>query len=290
MRRRGYAVHASTFDEYKTMSIEDPAKISPYRSPLQKAKTHPEDGILGGVKSKREALLTDASLWSDFDYKGKGEDPEDSEEMSQASTVDPCESPLLRFSLDSEAKSLALTYSILVIGAKGTEVQKFVHGLFGDQIERNSVSKDFDLVIKEWKEQQQRFKFKFWVQSSEYRAYQTIMRVYYATIRYYIFIYKPHDRKSYELLVNSLETVKASTNQEKFIGVLIADSTESKNKEVSEEEAEQLRLKYGLCKRIEMRGPLEETRQEIFKAFNCKLEPRTEEFSLSRLVFKPEDG
>jgi len=288
MRRRSYAVHAQNFDEYKNISLtkalaNDQSNISPY-NPTVSIPNQVKDARSEAQRISREAKRADPDLWNDFDFKVKTEDPENLESLSQASTNDTLDSPVLRFSDEEiQARNRNLVLSSMVIGSREAQIEQVINQAFANSERSHLTNRNFDLTIKEAEEYGQKFLFKFWLQQVPNHQYQHIINAYYTNMRNYIFIYRADNRQSFECLDSIIENVKAQTKTGKFLGLLICDKTNSSVEEVGEEEAELLRAKHGLLRRdkTQQQQP-EELRQELFKIFN-------QEFALPKSVIRLED-
>lgn len=301
MRRRSYAVHAASFDEYKTESLHKAsASNQASSSPYQRTHVNPErmrpESRLEALKISREQKKNDANLWKEFDFKAKPkmEDEEDSSgEISQASTAEElsaCDSPL-RLSGEFSSKISTITSNIMVIGTQDAETHKFLDTIFDNDSNKCSiVNNTFDLVIKEYEANNQRYKFKFWIQDPEHHKHQDIINVYYKTIQSYLFIYKATTKQTLATLSEAIEKVVAKVNKDKFLGVLIYDTTELTNesKQEFEEEIRNLKEKYGLFRTLEKSCSATEVVQELAKSLNRKLEGESSGFSIQKCLNKPE--
>jgi len=280
MRRRGYAIHAQDFEEFKAASIEkisNPDTLS--SSPYTKSSVQTEDSQSDAFKARkleRELKKADPNLWNDFDFKAKPEDQENSDDLSQASTADGLDSPTARLSGDFSGKSNAIVTNFMVIGSQEVQVPHLLNTIFEeDSLKTSHYNPAFDLIVKDYEMQGQLYKLKFWMQDPTHKKNQEIIQTYYTSNRTYLFVYKQNSRKSFDCLAEAIEKVKAKLAEGSFKGLLVCDNTgidKGDNQRVLEEEAESLVLKYGLMGKVDTNESLQELKQEISKFLAPKIE------------------
>lgn len=294
MRRRSNAVHAPSFEEFKTVSItkqnetvqssSSPYVVSSLTRSLRDVRSEKSSAA-------KEKMRSDPDLWKDFNFTVKSEyekDVETLEDASQASTAESsyCASPTL--SPEFSPKAPVRTANVMMVGPEEAGLHGLVDKLFDDQSsELQAANKKFDLVIKEHASPEQRYKLKFWIHDPSSKKHETIISVYYKTIQFYVFVYRPNDRQSFDCLVETIQKIKAKA--QKFAGVLIRDVTSlesSLTPEVSEEEVEGIRQRYGLMGEVQTSESAEEARQEVLKMVNRQSETKTAEFLLKACLVK----
>ena len=268
MRRRGYAVHAADFDEYKVVSkakdlFNDPSSSSPY----QLASSSSVEPVQQSSRQiEREMKRADPNLWNDFNFQSKpAEDQEGSDDCSQASTAD-MESSGSRLSGDFGAKSTVQVSNYMVIGSQETQIRRILDNLFeSEPVENQSQNAMLDLVIKEQEVQGQQYKMKFWIQDPTHQRHEAILQTYYTANKTYFFVYRPDNRNSFECLAAAMEKVKARLAAGNFTGFLVCDNKNIEDYEVFEEEAEKLVERFGLAGKLETGNSLVDFKKHVYQ-------------------------
>lgn len=241
-------------------------------------------------------MKSDPNLWNEFNFTAKSayqEDVELEEKMSSASTAESsyCGSPV---SGQVGARTSVKVANIMMIGSQQAGLYKLLDDSFqGEALVSSSSSakRAFDLVIKEQQANDRQYKLKFWLHDPSAGKHETIISVYYKTIQYYMFVYRPEDRESFNLIVETIEKVKAKMANGKFTGLLVCDMTglqSGKAAQVSEEEVEMIVQKYGLTREVHTSEPVCEVRQEVLKMLDRQSENKTAEFLLKKCLNKQE--
>lgn len=101
---------------------------------------------------------------------------------------------------------------------------------------------------------------------------EVVWRSYYKSAGAFIFVFDITNAESFRRLEQCVESVLKVVPKEEFFGVLVANKTDREDKrEVSNEEAEAFKEKYGFAKFIETNQSQEERTPQILSELDCKL-------------------
>jgi len=280
-RRRSNTIEAESYDEFLRISFGRESQPQE----LVKPYTH-ETGTLEYESENSQNQAPNANTrrngnyWEDVDYQvgsfadGKSFCENDSTFYSQRSKSD--ENPALNLLKSQEENINTKHKKIMVIGGKQTGRHTLIDSLFEKNGKDNLKPRNcLDLMIKKHQRNEEQNVFKFWIKDAEMHNFDQIIKIHYKAIKFYIFIYKTTDRKSFECLETAIEKARAEVPAANFFGILVGNARHSqsffanlfgpkkKKREVNSEEGEKLRQKYGLSHFIEANLSTDNWKKEI---------------------------
>ncbi len=276
MRKRSNTIYAQTLEDFHAIADNpnDDSIISNIPS-LSK-----RNSSLSSVCSIEETEHEKGSeFWDDFEYTCS---PTLTSRLSlkKRSTI------LSRLSMNEpkeevppvdEAKSLVVK-KVMVIGQRGSGKHFLINSAFhsDDNPDSLAIQQTMDLILKTEEEADGHLetKYQFWIRTLDEHRFDSLIKVYYKIVSVFVFVYSTADRSSFEALDEAIESVIKEVPRDKFVGVLIANTNESKpeNKEVEVSSAEGLALKQKYNLKLFMDSNEGETvlREKLLDVINVK--------------------
>jgi len=273
-RKRSTTIEANSYEEFLQLSgVPDNNPTSPSELPDPSnstplyPETQPNSEPVNTYKQVfKPQIQRSASYWDDV-------------ELAPSSSPDGrsfCEDDTTFCSARSKSEDLILVKGnleatlpvkyrkVMVIGGKQTGRHTLIDSLFEKTGKENSKMRSaLDLMIKKHQKDEQVNVFKFWIKDADCQEFEQLFRVHYKNIKLFVFIYKTTDRKTFEGLQAAIEKARAEVPPEHFSGILIGNirhqpsffanlfGLKKRKREVSIEEGEALRKRYGLSAFVE---------------------------------------
>jgi len=290
MRRgRSNTIEAGSYEEFLRISFgEEPqsSKHQHVKPPLHQTEINQYISEFENKDVQHQNIGSNlkkiGTYWEDIDFQagsspdGKSFCEDDTTFYSQRSKSD--ENPTTDLMKGKEDIVNTKHKKVMVIGGKQTGRHTLIDSLF----EKNSkddlkMRNCLDLMIKKHQKNEEKNVFKFWIKDAEMHNFDQLIKIHYKAIKFYIFIYKTTDRKSFECLETAIEKARAEVPAENFFGILVGNARHSqsffanlfgpkkKKREVNSEEGEKLRQKYGLSRFIEANLSTDNWKKEILE-------------------------
>jgi len=297
MRRRSNTIQADSFEEFYEISISqspdslvsDPSAL--YESPYCDSPPDSDSFNLSPLKG-----LSQAKKAYGIPLDCIGEDSDDEDEFSLARTPSTdtgsmslsargdsfmsfgenylskyCAGGLGGKAKGSGEDTNGKLHKVMIVGGMGTGRHTIINTLFKEE---NTEKKDepklrnaLDLLIRSRKENGQTQRFKFWIRDPNCQKFDPLIKVYYKSIDYYVFLYKNTEENSLETVERSIQDVLNEVGRSRFRGILIGNGLDSRvAKKIMTEEGEKLKEKYGLERFLELED-MEKDTERLDKEF-----------------------
>jgi len=264
-RRRSETISAENFDEYLRLSqlptstsrararhsLPEPILLSQVF--IQNALNTPLETCKSSKNHKEKAkAAASTSYWDDIDFNN--------DETATTATTTCSSISIHKGSMEEEEfddleipETQVNQAKVMVVGAKHTGRHQLVNSFFGlSAKEGNEIGTSLDLIVNKITNGNTSNLYKFWVKDALCQKFKHLFRVYYKSVSLFVFVYQVGDKASFECLSQAIEEVKKEVGPE-FKGVLIGGTPSNMDsRQVSSEEAEELRAKYGLSVSCEL--------------------------------------
>jgi len=213
---------------------------SPPGYPLQRAKSFKSFASLSDISNENHASRND-NLWDDFEFVAEDRLKRKSSSRNSLetdTTENPDENQL-------EINKTLITKKIMVIGQRGSGKHYLVNSAFHSEDNQSSLSvtQTMDFMLKTEADEVLETKYHFWIRELNEHKFDDLVKVYYKIISVFVFVYSTNDRNSFEALNEAIESVKKEIPNEKFVGVLLANSSENNKEGCEVSHAEGIALK-----------------------------------------------
>jgi len=276
MRKRSNTIYAQTLEDFHAIADNpnDESLLVNIPSTSKRASS------LSSVCSIEEGEQEKGSeFWDDFEYTCSPTLTSRLSLQKKRSTI------LSRLSMNEpkeeapvdQSKSLVVK-KVMVIGQRGSGKHFLINSAFhsDDNPDALAIQQTMDLILKTEEEADGHLetKYQFWIRTLDEHRFDSLIKVYYKIVSVFVFVYSTADRSSFEALDEAIENVIKEVPREKFVGVLIANTNESKpeNKEVEVSSAEGLALKQKYNLKLFMDSNEGETvlREKLLDVINVK--------------------
>jgi len=299
MRRRSDTIKADSFDEFFQLSVSqspdclvsDPSSLmeSPYcyfpsnSDWLDEVQTFPDTKVkaLQGYQKHYGMILETTEDDQEQEYFHTTTPSTDTGSMNCSAQNDSFFSSqnnsLSRFckvdcgqkvKIHGEGEQGGLLYKVMIVGSMGTGRHTIIDSLFKEESKEKKgepkLRNALDLLIRSRKEKGEVERFKFWIRDPSYQKFDPLIKVYYKSIDYYVFLYKACDKESLEAVEKAIQEVLNEVPETRFKGVLIGNSFGKTNdeKEIMTQEGEKIKEKYKLERFVKV-----EDLEKDFEAF-----------------------
>jgi len=269
MRKRSNTIHAKTIEEFNSAAdLQNSPKNVPC-FPLQRAKSSRNFGSLSYVSLQSPSAKSD-NAWEDFEYTACNENfytrKGSSRNSLETDTTENPDETLL------EVNKTLVVKKIMVIGQRGAGKHFLVNSAFHSEDNQNSfsVTQTMDFMLKTEADDLLERKYHFWIRELNEHKFDALVKVYYKIISVFVFVYSTSDRNSFEALNEAIESVSKEVPKEKFVGVLLANSSENNGEhhEVSHAEGIALKEKHNLAFFLDSNEGEAIIKQQLLQALN----------------------
>lgn len=146
-------------------------------------------------------------------------------------------------------QKLSKCFKSMIIGLKGVGKHELIEKLFSNNQEQNEICKQgFNFVCKSIETENMTKRYKFWLKDTQKKEENLshLYNLYYKNVSTFIMIYNSNNRKSFDSLEEELMVIMRTIPQEKFARILICNTPDSTNIQVTEEEAAEFAKKYDI--------------------------------------------
>ena len=285
MRRRRVAFHAESDDEYlaKVKSsdmLESASKIqlsqiSAYSHPdkLQEyickysqpptTERFPQLSVSTSKSQDYKSIGRNSMEYDGFNYQENqaishilASSPTD-ESFTPRKSSDPDDFGLSDYEAGKSPTPAQSTIKIILLGDDQFSKNAFMKYLFGEHDHGGLISSPLDLQVRTHDKGDSSVKYHIWIKNClEENAngkHKSIYMIYYKSVSSFVFLYSINNRDSFLCLNQSIKSLLNDVGPEKFKGILIGFKGEengafgeNNQREVSTEEAEQLKQDTGL--------------------------------------------
>jgi len=299
MRRRSNTIQADSFEEFYEISlsqspdslVSDPSAL--YESPY--CNSPPDSDSFNSSLSPLKGLSYAKKAYGiPMDCIGEDDDDEDDCYLATTPSTDTgsmslsargdsfmsygenylskyCNSGFNNKAKANGEDTTGKLHKVMIVGGMGTGRHTIINTLFKEE---NTEKKDepklrnaLDLLIRSRKENNQTQRFKFWIRDPNCQRFDPLIKVYYKSIDYYVFIYKSTEENSLETVERSIQDVLNEVPRSRFRGILIGNGLDKRtDKKVMTEEAEKLKERYGLERFLELED-MEKDTESLDKEF-----------------------
>jgi len=266
-RRRSETISAESYDEFLRLS-QLPTSTSRTRArnslpePFLLSQKFIQDALNIPMKTsktpkaKPKAATSSSSYWDDIDFFA---DDISTPATTTCSTISNHKGSMEEDEFDELETTVEAQVNhakIMVVGAKDTGRHKLVNSFFGlpDQ-KGNEIAPSLDLIVNKLTTDKTSNHYKFWIKDALCQKFKHLFKVYHKSVSLFVFVYQVNNKNSFECLAQSIEQIQKEVGSEQFKGILIGGSPSSideDSRQVSTEEAEQLKVQYGLSASCEI--------------------------------------
>lgn len=264
-RRRSETISAENFDEYLRLSqlptstsrnrarhsLPEPFLLS--QAFIQNALNIPLETSKSSKNNKEKAkTATSTSYWDDIDFNN--------DEIATPATTTCSSISIHKGSMEEDEFDDLETHEaqvspakVMVVGAKNTGRHQLVNSFFGLPAQEGyEIATSLDLIVNKIANGNTSNLYKFWIKDALCQKFKHLFRVYHKSVSLFVFVYQVNNKASFECLSQAIEEIQKEIGPD-FKGILIGGSpSNQESREVSLEEAEELRVKYGLSVSCEM--------------------------------------
>ncbi len=264
-RRRSETISAENFDEYLRLSqlptstsrnrarhsLPEPFLLS--QAFIQNALKIPLETSKSSKNNKEKAKnATSTSYWDDIDFNN--------DEIATPATTTCSSISIHKGSMEEDEFDDLETHEaqvspakVMVVGAKNTGRHQLVNSFFGLPAQEGyEIATSLDLIVNKIANGNTSNLYKFWIKDALCQKFKHLFRVYHKSVSLFVFVYQANNKASFECLSQAIEEIQKEIGPD-FKGILIGGSpSNQESREVSLEEAEELRVKYELSVSCEM--------------------------------------
>jgi len=277
MRKRSNTIYAQTLEDFHAIA-DNPNIDETLLSNIP--NLNKRNSSLSSVCSIEEAEPeAGGDLWDDFEYTCS---PTLTSRLSlkKRSTI------LSRLSMNEQKEEIpveqqaksSVVKKVMVIGQRGSGKHFLINSAFHSDENPDSlaIQQTMDLILKTEEEADGTLetKYQFWIRTLDEHRFDSLIKVYYKIVSVFVFVYSTADRSSFEALGEAIDSVTKEVSREKFVGVLIANTHESKadnkHSEVSSAEGLALQQKYNLKLFMDSNEGEDVLREKLHDIINVK--------------------